>query len=101
MRIRARRIGPSTEVNVLISHPMETGLGLDADGGSREAHYITDVEVSHLERVVFAVQLSIAVSKDPLLSFKFSGGDPGDRILVTWVDNTGERGRGEATILSP
>ncbi|MFB1487624.1 MULTISPECIES: thiosulfate oxidation carrier complex protein SoxZ [unclassified Thiocapsa] len=99
MRIRARSNDGMTDVMVLMPHPMETGLGLDATGRGRRAHYISDVEVRLGERSVLRAHLSIAVSKDPLISFRFKGGAPGDRIDVTWKDNFGDQGAGSASIV--
>ncbi|WP_296807544.1 thiosulfate oxidation carrier complex protein SoxZ [Thiocapsa sp.] len=98
IRIRAKSNNGLTEVMVLMPHPMETGLGLDASGRGRRAHYISDVEVNLGDRTVLRARLSIAVSKDPLISFRFKGGQPGDRIDVTWTDNLGDRGAGSASI---
>ncbi|WP_269752072.1 thiosulfate oxidation carrier complex protein SoxZ [Thiocapsa bogorovii] len=100
IRIRAKRINDGvTEVVVLMPHPMETGLGLDPSGRGRDAHYISDVEVSLGDRAVLRARLSIAVSKDPLISFRFRGGAAGDRVNVTWTDNLGDQGAGSALIV--
>ena len=89
IRIRAKERDGRTDVLVLMPHPMETGLGTGGSAVQAPAHYITDVQVWCEERVVLEAKLSIAVAKDPLLSFHFRGGRPGDRIRVTWRDNTG------------
>lgn len=99
IRIRARSKNGITEVMVLMLHPMETGLGLDASGRGRRAHYISDVEIKLGDRTVLRARLSIAVSKDPLISFQFKGGEAGDRIGVTWTDNLGDQGAGSALIV--
>jgi sulfur-oxidizing protein SoxZ len=97
IRIRAKVRGGRTEVLVLMPHPMETGLRTGASG-LVPAHYITDAQIWCEERMVLAAKLSIAVSKDPLLSFSFRGGQSGERIRVTWRDNTGEQRTDEAPI---
>jgi sulfur-oxidizing protein SoxZ len=38
------------------------------------------------------------VSKNPFIQFTFSGGKAGEKIAVTWVDNTGDKRTDEATI---
>jgi len=98
IRIRARHQDGKTEVLILMPHPMETGLRKGDAGAVVPAHYITDVVVKAGERVVLEAQLSIAVSKDPLLSFRFRGGEPGDRIQVTWTDNMGMTRTDEAQV---
>ena len=74
---------------MLMPHAMETGLRKSDSGALVPAHYITDVQIWWQDRLVLEAKLSIAVAKDPLLSFRFSGGQPGDSIRVTWRDNTG------------
>ncbi|MEW6695165.1 MAG: thiosulfate oxidation carrier complex protein SoxZ, partial [Pseudomonadota bacterium] len=39
-----------------------------------------------------------AVSQNPFLSFKFKGGNKGDKVVVKWTDNKGESRTDEATI---
>ena len=39
-----------------------------------------------------------AVAKNPFLQFKFKGGEKGDKVTVTWVDNKGDKRTDEATI---
>jgi sulfur-oxidizing protein SoxZ len=98
IRIRARSKGDLTEVLVLMPHPMETGLRQDHSGALVQAHYITDVRVATEGRTVLDARMSIAVSQDPLLSFRFRGGRAGDRISVTWTDNKGEKRTDETRI---
>jgi sulfur-oxidizing protein SoxZ len=35
-------------------------------------------------------QISQAVSRNPVFSFRFKGGAKGDKIEVSWLDNLGE-----------
>lgn len=91
IRIRARLKDGIVEATVLMPHPMETGLRKDASGSFVSAHYITDVSVSVAQRTVFEARMSMAVSQDPLLSFRFRGAQTGDRIVVAWTDNLGEQ----------
>jgi sulfur-oxidizing protein SoxZ len=98
IRIRARSRGDVTEVLVLMPHPMETGLRNDDKGTAVPAHYITSVRVSVADRTVLDARMSIAIAQDPLLGFRFRGGRAGDRIRVTWTDNTGATRSDESTI---
>jgi sulfur-oxidizing protein SoxZ len=91
IRIRTRVNDGVTDVVVLMPHPMETGLRKNDSGSYVPAHYITDVVVSLGTRVVLSAKMSIAVSTDPLLKFRFRGGRPGDRLTVSWTDNRGDR----------
>jgi sulfur-oxidizing protein SoxZ len=96
IRIRARLKSDLTEVTLLMPHPMETGLRVDPSGSAVPAHYITEVDVWAGQRKVFSARLSIAVSRDPLLSFRFRGGAVGEPIRATWRDSRGEQRSGEA-----
>jgi sulfur-oxidizing protein SoxZ len=98
IRIRIRRKDGITEVTVLLLHPMETGMRRNAAGRTIPAHYITDATVSLEGRTILEAQLSIAVSKDPLLTFRMNGGTPGETIRVAWRDNRGEQQQAEAVI---
>lgn len=91
IRIRARLVDAVVDVRVLMLHPMETGLRKDAEGAVVPAHYISDVQVRHGERTVLQARMTIAVSRDPLLSFRFRGGQAGDTVSLTWTDNLGRR----------
>ncbi|KNZ32417.1 MAG: SoxZ [Methylibium sp. NZG] len=98
IRIRARLREGLTDVQVLMPHPMETGLRADAAGQLVAVHHITDVQVSVAGRPVLSARMSMAVSQDPLLSFRFKGGLVGDRVSVAWTDTRGERRTDEIAI---
>lgn len=98
IRIRARLREGVTEVQVLMPHPMETGLRLDEAGQLVPRHHITDVNVTLGARTVCAASLSFAMSRDPLLVFRFGGAQAGQRLRVTWIDNLGEQRSDEAVI---
>ena len=99
MKIKAALLqGGVTEVKVLIQHPMETGLRKDESGALVPAWFITEVTATHVDRVVLQAQFGTSVSRNPYLAFRFKGGKTGDRIIVSWVDNKGDRRSDEATI---
>jgi len=98
IRIRARSRQGATEVTLLMPHPMETGLRVSASGAPVPAHYITDVDVWAGSRKVFSARLGIAVSRDPLLTFRFRGGAAGEPVRVAWRDNRGDQRSDEALI---
>lgn len=99
IRIRARIKDGWTEALVLMPHPMETGMRMGSSGQLIAAHYITDVKVSVEGRTVLSAKMSMAISQDPLISFRFKGGKPGDRVEVTWLDNLGGRRIDYSTIV--
>jgi sulfur-oxidizing protein SoxZ len=98
IRIRSRLRGDVAEVMVLMPHPMETGLRQDSTGALVLAHFITDVDIRVGTRQVFAAQMSFAVARDPLLTFRFSGAAPGQRLRVAWTDSRGDSRVDEAVI---
>jgi len=98
MRIRAQAAGDKATVRVLMSHEMETGQRKDASGKTIPAWFIQEVTASHNGKPVLTAQWGPAVSKNPFLSFRFAGGKPGDKVVITWVDNKGDKRTDEATI---
>jgi sulfur-oxidizing protein SoxZ len=98
MKIRARADGDVVEVKVLMSHIMETGQRKNQAGEVIPAHYIRTVTITSNERTVLAAQWGPAVSANPYLSFKFKGGQKGDKVRVSWVDNTGDSRSDEVTV---
>jgi sulfur-oxidizing protein SoxZ len=98
IRIRCRLRGDVAEVQVLMPHPMETGLRVNEAGTPVPVHHITDVAVTLSERSVFAATMSFAVSRDPLIAFRVSGARAGQRLRVTWRDSNGDTRADEAVI---
>lgn len=98
MKIRARMAGDKVEVRVLMSHEMETGQRKNAKGEVIPAHFIQNVTAVHNGKTVLTAEWGPAISKNPFLSFRFSGGKPGDKVQITWTDNKGDKRTDEATI---
>jgi sulfur-oxidizing protein SoxZ len=98
IRIHARQRGGATEVQLLMPHPMETGLRRSAAGEPLPAHYITGLAITLGERTVFEARTTYALSRDPLLAFRFGGAAAGQRLRVTWTDNQGQTRSDEAVI---
>lgn len=99
MRIRATMAGDVADVKVLMNHPMETGLRKDSKTGQLiPAHYITDVTATVNGTKVLDAGFSGGISKNPYLGFKVKGPKAGDKVVVTWADNKGDKNSAEATI---
>lgn len=99
IRIRAKLKGSVTEVKALMSHSMETGLRKDKKTGKKiPAHFIKEVVCEHNGKSVLNANWSVAVSKNPYLSFKFKGGNKGDSIKIAWTDNMGKSDSAEEKI---
>ena len=91
IKIRAKLSGDVTTVKALIKHPMDTGLVKDKKTGKViPAHFIQEVTCEHGGNKVMTAMWGAAVSKNPYLSFKFTGAKAGDTIKLSWVDNKGE-----------
>ena len=98
MKIRATMAGDKVEVKVLMAHEMESGQRKDANGKTVPAWFIQSVTATHNGRTVLSAEWGPAVSKNPFLSFRFSGGKVGDKVVITWTDSRGEKRSDEATI---
>lgn len=98
MRIRVAQRDGTVNVRILMSHEMETGQRKDASGKLVPAHYIRNVTATHQGKLVLSAEWGPAVSKNPYLEFSFKGGQKGDKLVVTWEDNKGEKRTDEATL---
>jgi sulfur-oxidizing protein SoxZ len=98
MRIRATAKDGIADVRVLMSHPMETGQRKDAAGKVIPLHFIQTMTVKLNGRIVIEGQVSQAVSRNPVFSFRLRGGKPGDKVEISWLDNKGETNAADAVI---
>ena len=98
MRIRAQVQGDKTTVRVLVSHEMESGQRRDAAGKVVPAWFIQNINATWNGKIVMSAQWGTAVSKNPFIQFAFKGGKVGDKIVVSWVDNRGDKRSDEAVI---
>lgn len=99
MRIRATMAGDVADVKVLMNHPMETGQRKDAKTGQLvPAWFIQDVTATVNGKEVLSANFGSGISKNPYLGFKVKGAKAGDKVVVNWVDNTGDKNSAEATI---
>ena len=97
IKVRARVKDDIADVKVLMEHPMETGARVDAGTGKPvPRHYIKEVVCKHNGTVVHRAYWGTAVSKKPYMAFKFKGAKPGDKLEISWSDNTGETSSTEA-----
>lgn len=98
MRIRAQAQGEKTTVSVLVSHEMESGQRKDASGKTVPAWFIQNIVATHNGKTVMSAQWGPAVSKNPFLRFSFKGGKAGDKVVLSWSDNKGDKRTDEAVI---
>lgn len=93
MKMRATLGGGYTDVRVLMTHPM-----LTEQQSKGQPHFIQSVEVKLNGKTVLEGQISQAVSRNPVFSFRLKGGAKGDKIEVSWLDNKGETNRTETAV---
>ncbi len=99
MKIRATMAGDVADVKVLMNHPMETGQRKDAKTGQLvPALFIQDVVATVNGAAVMTASFGTGISKNPYLGFKVKGVKAGDKVSVSWVDNTGDKTSTEATV---
>lgn len=99
MKVKTKMKNGMTTVRVLANHPMETGWRKDDETGEIiPEKFIQELNCIHDGREVFVAYLSQGISKDPYLAFSFSGGNKGDKLVLKWIDNTGESATTEAEI---
>ena len=98
MKIRATLQGDVADVRVLMAHPMETGQRKDAAGKIVPLHFIQTITAQLNGRTVFTADVSQAVSRNPVFAFKVKGAKVGDKLSITWQDNTGDKRTDEVVI---
>lgn len=98
IKVRAKVKDGEAAIKCLISHPMETGLRKDKSGKLIPAEFIQEVVCEHSGKTVMNAQWNATISKNPFLSFAFTGAKAGDMIKVSWVDNTGKSDSTETKI---
>jgi len=99
IKMRAAAKDGVTTIKALISHPMETGTRKDKKTGEKiPAHFIQEVVCEHNGNTVMTANWGPAISKNPYLSFRFTGGNAGDTVKLSWVDNKGNSDSSEGSI---
>jgi sulfur-oxidizing protein SoxZ len=99
IKIKVKLKGDVAEVKALMPHPMESGVRVNAETGEAvPKHYIQEVVCKHNGNVVATAFWGTAVSKDPYMAFKFKGAKAGDKLEISWRDNTGDTSVSEVDI---
>jgi sulfur-oxidizing protein SoxZ len=88
IRVRTSHRDGLTTVRAIIRHPMDTGFAKDAETGAViPMYFIREVTCRHGEELILRCQWSRAVSRNPYLSFEFTGARPGDALTISWRDS--------------
>jgi sulfur-oxidizing protein SoxZ len=98
MKIRAGLKGDIADVRVLMNHPMETGQRKDSSGNVIPLHFIQEIAVKLNGKTVIEAQVSQAVSRNPVFSFRVKGAKAGDRLEISWLDNKGDKNSTETAL---
>jgi len=98
MKIRATLKGDVADVRVLMGHPMETGQRKDSAGKVIPIHFIQEVIVKLNGKTVIEGQISQAISRNPVFSFRVKGAKTGDKVEISWLDNKGDKNQTETAI---
>jgi sulfur-oxidizing protein SoxZ len=98
MKIRAGLKGDIADVRVLMNHPMETGQRKDGSGNLIPIHFIQEIAVKLNGKTVIDAQISQAVSRNPVFSFRVKGAKAGDKLEISWLDSKGERNSTETSL---
>ena len=98
MKIRAQMKGDVAEIRILMGHAMETGQRKDAAGKTIPAHFIQSMTVDVGGKKVIDGQIGTSVSRNPVFGFKMKGAKAGDKVVVSWIDNKGDKRSDEATV---
>ena len=98
MKIRATLKGDVADVRVLMGHPMETGLRKDSAGKLIPLHFIQELTVKLNGKTVIEGQISQAISRNPVFSFRVKGAKTGDKVEISWLDNKGDKNQTETAI---
>ena len=101
MKLRATVQGDTADVRILVAHPMETGQRKDSAGNIVPVHFIETLTVTHNGKTVMDAQWSQAISRNPFLGLRVKGAKAGDKIVVTWSDNKGDKRTDETTVTAP
>lgn len=99
IRIRTSTKDGLTTVQAIFKHPMDTGNSRDPETGNMiPAFFIETVTIHHGDKEIMTCDWSRAVSKNPYLSFSFTGAKTGDTVRISWQDSNGDTKSKEVVI---
>ena len=99
IRIRISIKDELTTVQAILKHPMDTGNSRDPETGNMiPAFFIETVTIHHGDKEIMSCDWSRAVSKNPYLSFSFTGAKAGDTVRISWQDSSGNKESKETVI---
>jgi len=90
IKIRTKRLDGNTQIRTLITHPMENGRHKNKLGELIPAHFIQELWVEHNKNKIVNCNMAGSISKNPYFDFLLKGGEVGDTVTISWIDNLGE-----------
>jgi len=90
IKIRTKYFEGQTQIRTLITHPMENGRNKDDNGQFIPAHHIIELWVDHKTIKVVRCNMAGSISRNPYFDFLLKGGEIGDEITISWIDNLGK-----------
>ncbi len=92
IKIRTKRQDEKTQIRMLIAHPMEHGRNRDAKTHALiPAHFIQELTVKLNKTLIITAKTGAGIAKDPFFAFMLRGGNIGDKLTVSWLDNLGNK----------
>ena len=98
IKIRAQVQGETTDIRILMQHPMETGQRKDEKGEMVPVNFIQTFSILHNGKPLIDGQLNTSISKNPLFAFKARGIKAGDKLTVAWNDSAGDKRQDEISV---
>ncbi|PPD20293.1 MAG: thiosulfate oxidation carrier complex protein SoxZ [Methylomonas sp.] len=100
IKIRSKRRDGKTQIRILIAHPMaKTSRNNSASGlKSIPGHFIQVLTVKHNGKIIAHCNIGPNIAKNPFFAFMLNGGETGDKISASWVDNQGQTDSAEHRI---
>ncbi len=90
IKLRAKLSGDTVKVKAILNHPMESGNRKDPEGKLIPAHFIQNVTCKLGDEIIMEADFGGGVSKNPYIAFEFTGGNKGDEVTMSWLDNKGK-----------
>lgn len=101
IKIRATLQSDTTDIRILMQHPMETGQRKEQGTGKLvPALFIQTFVVTANGKTLVDGQLNTSVSRNPLFAFKARGLKAGDKLVVSWLDSAGNKRSDETSVSS-
>lgn len=101
IKIRATLQGDTTDIRILMQHPMEAGQRKEQGTGKLvPALFIQTFVVTANGKTLVDGQLNTSVSRNPLFAFKARGLKAGDKLVVSWLDSAGNKRSDETSVSS-